>query len=567
MTPHPRSPRVGLGVLLLFAWAGPEPSTLEPPLADMLPGTSVRAPDASRMHADSFEIRRGAEDAVARYVNAVRRAGAPGDLFGSHAVRIPARAGVASSLRPRAIAELDAAAEHLPGDDWIAGHRVGLRIKHGLPRDALRVASECRGSTWWCEALRGFALHVMGDPASAHEAFATALHEMPREVRCNWEELELLLEGVLAQDYLRGDCDERLALAQRVWWLAQPFHLRPYNERRSEHMVRLVAMQLHHDILPLSLGMRPWCVPEHHHPVLRRGWPDWWWGYEGPQVASDDPGYSFIPAPEVGLSPLDSTPWDWDLRPSRAIERYNPGYGPIHDLEQQTAFLRRGQTVLVVVAADLSGQALAGARPLEAGVVLSRSETDTPRVIRPEGPPDRLLFRATVPEDAYLVSVEAISDGIGAARTRFGHRLPDPTDSGVSLSDLVLFEWDAEFAPELESILPAILGTHRVERSQDVGVFWETYGVKEGQGLQVSITAVADPPGRLRRLGQILRILPQGEVMEFTWEEIAEGDAAMGRILRVDLAGLGTAGYQLVLRVQVDGGSATTATRRLEIVD
>lgn len=69
---------------------------------------------------------------------------------------------VHAESRPRVIAALDGFAKTVPGDDWIAGHRVGMRIKQGWIEEAVEVAGACAATRWWCDALLGLSLHVAG---------------------------------------------------------------------------------------------------------------------------------------------------------------------------------------------------------------------------------------------------------------------------------------------------------------------------------------------------------------------------------------------------------------------
>jgi hypothetical protein len=167
----------------------------------------------------------------------------------------------------RVIEELDAQAREIPGDGWIAGHRVGLRMKQGDFADALAVALDCQAAAWWCAALEGLALHAKGDFVEAESAFDRALEAMPRGERCDWlNELRPVLSGDLAKEYGRLSCSGRADLEHRIWWLADPLYLRPGNDRRTEHLARVVSMHLHHQVLELRGGR---CPTDHHEPVLR----------------------------------------------------------------------------------------------------------------------------------------------------------------------------------------------------------------------------------------------------------------------------------------------------------
>src|ERR1700682_3080572 len=112
---------------------------------------------------------------------------------------------------------LDSAAALLPGDDWIAGQRVRYLVDAGDGTAALEAARSCRGTSWWCAALEGLALHVTGDFLGAEAAFQKALSQMPAEKRCNWTDLSFLLEESLRVPYRRLGCEERADYNRRVW--------------------------------------------------------------------------------------------------------------------------------------------------------------------------------------------------------------------------------------------------------------------------------------------------------------------------------------------------------------
>ena len=164
-------------------------------LASMFPHYSSCAQPLSRE--DSLRILRWAQHAQWDFERHRRFAlppmytstGAPCDLIGRFCVRhggivferIPAMD--LSASRENLMHVLDTAATLLPGDDWIAGQRVRYLVDAGDGNSALRAARACRGTSWWCEALEGMALHVVGDFEGAEQAFAKALASMPAKKR------------------------------------------------------------------------------------------------------------------------------------------------------------------------------------------------------------------------------------------------------------------------------------------------------------------------------------------------------------------------------------------------
>src|SRR2546425_3659332 len=70
---------------------------------------------------------------------------------------------------------------------------------------------------------------------------------MPRDERCRWTDVSLLLDGELARRYRRLPCDQRGAFEERLWWLAQPLYSLPGNDRRTEHLARATMARIEQD--------------------------------------------------------------------------------------------------------------------------------------------------------------------------------------------------------------------------------------------------------------------------------------------------------------------------------
>jgi hypothetical protein len=61
------------------------------------------------------------------------------------------------NLRALLLTELDVAADNFPGDGWITGQRVRFLFDQNDVAGAQSAARSCKGETWWCAALRGYA--------------------------------------------------------------------------------------------------------------------------------------------------------------------------------------------------------------------------------------------------------------------------------------------------------------------------------------------------------------------------------------------------------------------------
>ncbi|HSJ24841.1 MAG TPA: hypothetical protein VK929_09250 [Longimicrobiales bacterium] len=467
-----------------------------------------------------------------------------------------ARPNTARDMRPDVVEQLDAYGREIPGDDWIIGHRVGMRVKQGWFTAAANEAVRCQGTAWWCSALAGMALHWEGSHEEAHQAFDRALAEMPRATRCQWAaELVHVLDGATARSYGAANCDERIAMEDRIWWLADPLHVMPGNDRRSEHYARLVSMHLHHELLAAE-GREP-CSHDHHSGVIRHGWPEWWWGPGLPETGRE--GARFMPRDAAFDAPLEAAPDAWDVETDVATERYAPGYGTVRNLEHQVAFFLDRDSILAVAAATFGRTRLGG-------VAFTRNETEPPRVIRaPEG--GALVLAGRLPVDAWVVSIESMREPSGVVRARFGHRLPDATEAGLRLSDIVLVSWVEALQPTLESVAPRMLPTTRFARSRPVALYWEVYGVSDTTAVDIALSAEPDDPGLLARIGQSLRLATPRDGVAVRWQEQGDEPGILRSQTRIDFSSLPAGRYVLRLEISQGDGPPAVARRAIELVD
>jgi hypothetical protein len=168
-------------------------------------------------------------------------------------------------LRAWILSALDSLATIAPMSDWIAGQRVSFAIKSGELEHAAASADACRATLWWCQALRGYALHQIRagsgaarfDSALVSAPAGTAAWETPtmpsagdRGLRCEWADLSLLISDIaLRSDYQARPCGEVGEFDRRFWWLADPLWSTPANERRDEHLARNVQARLRDQVL------------------------------------------------------------------------------------------------------------------------------------------------------------------------------------------------------------------------------------------------------------------------------------------------------------------------------
>lgn len=143
------------------------------------------------------------------------------------------------------IAAFEVATDRDPANSWIVGQLVRLLLDQGELDRASHTVGRCAASRAWCLSLAGLVTLNRGAPARADSLFRSAEETMSADERCRWNDIGELLEGGGRQDYLERDCHERLALATRYWWLADPLFSVAGNERRTEHFARRMWVALH----------------------------------------------------------------------------------------------------------------------------------------------------------------------------------------------------------------------------------------------------------------------------------------------------------------------------------
>jgi hypothetical protein len=165
------------------------------------------------------------------------------------------------------------------GDPWLLGQYIRFSVDQGSHDQALAALGACADPRWWCSALAGYVLLARAAAPAADSAFLRALNEAPREVRCRWSDLEILLDSAAAREYRRVPCGpSRDSLNSRIWWLSDPLLRDPGNERRAEHHARLVMVDLRRPVRgeaehPGLDGEGPTAGREM---LLRYGWPAAW---------------------------------------------------------------------------------------------------------------------------------------------------------------------------------------------------------------------------------------------------------------------------------------------------
>ncbi len=490
------------------------------------------------------------------------------------------------------LVRLEAAAAGFPGDDWIAGQRVHYLLEMRDPGGALRAAEACRGTQWWCDALRGLAHHENDAWVDAGEAFLDALEAMPPRELARWEGESFLLErdGRRFLDVSdRGERDRRRAL---LWRLSDPLYLVPGNDRWTAHMARLTQARILEEAT--NAFDLPWDI-DLEELLLRYGWAVGWERSQGApsfrqisqtrMTARLDPDRRrYLPTgPELQDFPATE---DDALRVLTGPEPsgYSPAYAPVvENLSSQTARFRRGSadapTMKVV-------HAFARDASLETG---EEAQAPTPRDLRTalfllplvgpiieEGPrPAREgstlegVWTAEVdPDTDWILSLEALDRFERRAwRTRRGlERLPPPTGP-VSISDPIFLGAASDDLPEtLEAALDEVLPTVRFRAGASVRIGWEVYGIPEGGQARVALGLERAERSFARRLGEFFRVLEPPQPVVIRWDDAPPEDpGVIFRAVELQFPDLDPGRYDLFLEIQVDDLEAAVTRRRFVI--
>ncbi len=482
---------------------------------------------------------------------------------------------------------LDAAAARLPGDRWLLGQRVRFLIDQGDDQAAARAASNCGTERWWCGLLTGYVLDVAGDRAAAARAATEAYTEMPVARRAEWGDIHLLLQYSARAAYQALPTPTRDSLDALAWWLADPLFMEDGNDRFAEHLLRRVDVALHDGQVDLLWDWR-WNYqgPALAEMFLRYGRPptakvctngmmgrpmmtenDWpypmhmdnalghflsWMDMGQPlgcRVGDTYVGPQFhtMPAWRAILDPLHVATDDWDLAPTRDVGDYWDGSwwapefylrksGPLVPVHYQVAMFRRQVNPVVAAAMEWDTVTYTFAPPAQViAAAITMSGPNAPRIgARDTMRSDALHgIAATIPSGPSVLSLEMVPrSGSGTAgRARFGIDAPPGlaqlAAGEIALSDLALVR-TGEDQPEprtANEMLSRMLGSTIVHGSR-VGVYWEAYGLADGDTVDVSVKVVRQNDANLaRRIGTAIGLARSAsDSLLVRWREPRRGD-------------------------------------------
>jgi hypothetical protein len=482
------------------------------------------------------------------------------------------------------LALLDSIGELLPNDRWILAQKLRYHLEAGRSADAERVATSCVERTRvsatrsWCRALAGYAAQERGDYMAADAAFASALAEMSAEERCAWQDLSLLLDGAARGRYRSLSCAARDSMATSLWHLVQPLYLTGVNDLRTEFLARMTRVNIERDTrTPLSASQRA----DDRETLLRFGG-GLWYAQEEPAPGSTraatiasfrkGPAFNFFPLSKALVAPEQLSPDHWDLEGPTPRTRYAPGYAQQfhHVTNHQLAVFRRGDSALIVAAFDVTDNAAFIDGSLRAGVyaaALERGGVSRPQGVSVEDAPPRFISSVRAPWRPLVVSIEVLNDASrSAGRARYSVHLP-ATGGRIGLSDLLLYTPRDSTPRSLAAAMPVALHAARVSRSRPLGLFWETYGVRES-GETFGVALLVEPVGKswLRRTFQVMRLADKDKLISLQWQEVSvPSNGIASRALSVDLSPLKPGSYRVRLTVTPTGGAPIVVMRTVEV--
>ncbi|MCY3808422.1 MAG: hypothetical protein OXG58_03115 [Gemmatimonadetes bacterium] len=431
---------------------------------------------------------------------------------------------------------------------------------------AAGLAEECAAVEWWCGLVAGMAYHRAGREEIAEGRFRSGLAEADPEVACRLEGVSELLHEADRHRYQELACSQRGPFHERFWWLADPMLTTPGNDRWSEHVTRRFELLLHERLVRTTRldvdGLQRSLVSRHQDRhealVVRRGFEDSWStssrGFRS-WVSQGAARYQFVPTSPIGAG-LEAL--SYDLEAGEFDEGYTPtDYGPLFELRAQFGRFRESARMVVVAAArpDLT--------PLDPAEVRFLA-TDRPGgALRATGPLESArhpTFVAEVPYAPLLVAIETV-DGRGtAARAREG--LGALASSGLGLSDPLLVEASADDLPESrEEALAAMRGSTRVEWGREIVLYWEVYGLRDQERIEVSVGVSSERETVTTRIMSALGVRSEAAAPVVAWSELASGEVHPMAIA-IDVRALHDGDYTLVLAVSTTSGGTATAERR-----
>jgi hypothetical protein len=511
----------------------------------------------------------------------------------------------------------------VPASEWVVGQRVRFLVDQRSFDSAQHVARECRARAWWCAQLAGYVLAARGEWVAAESVFVAAVANLPAAERCRRTDLTELLDSTARNAYAKIPCVERDAINERIWWLADPLYIEAGNERRAEQFVRQVRVEFRRAIdrderynWNRSAGgdalMRM---------IERYGWPAYtfWNGLRTDlshsgylvdnRTGMNEPYSTFeygagrvhlFPVWDAIADPLRSLATHWTISDTVRADQWSESLwwprehaalkAPLVQLpEPQVAYLRRDAHVIVAAATDLAAGPLG--RPTGATIDATLVLSDAPGVFQRVGGGsgvvgEPLVARGDVMPRPTVMGIEFMAPnprGPPGGRTRQSIA-PPPTlaallPNGVAISDPVVLRAppDGEvLSNDPDVAIARMAGSTRVPASKRIGVYWETYGFRPTDSVNVAIWIERyTQQGIMRRFGIVLRVATDlNTPIAMSWSEPDPGRRSyamdgnvpiVGRSIVLDVSTLPHGEYWLDVAVGKPGQEPVRGRRAFTV--
>ncbi len=527
----------------------------------------------------------------------------------------PDRRGTIRLLRLSLRSLLDSAQTALPDNIDIMKQRVRFALDASDWGGAGQIAASCEIDAARCGLLRGLVLYRLGDVQQAEAQFLAAVNAMPENERCTWNDVGPLLESAMRKAYEKMSCNDRLELAQKLWWLSDPLYLERGNERRAEDYARKVTVWLvgaidfdGHQHWTRKTGGEATAESE-----VRYGWPsqmfwgglqqdrghDTWLMQNRADTASPYITREFtrlgrlhtVPSQSALENPLDANASDWDLNGKGdddfdwwPIEHYARDESAIRQLpEGQGVMLRRKDATRFVWAADLDSASVIRACGADsrASLFVSPWIDEVTRVAEFKRK-KKLVVDYPLTAGKALIGIESAGNAAcPALRTRFGIDVPDALASldGKEMSQPLLFEAKADSGTPLDAdaAISRMYGTTEFHKPRTLGVYFESYNFADKDTVQIEVRMTReDKPGFFTRVGQAFRVIGrESGSIGIRWTEVAGNSRALRvregnvpvqmRNIVLDVSRLSRGTYRLELLQGTPGNAPVGGQRRFVI--
>ena len=477
----------------------------------------------------------------------------------------PQEARIVIRERRRLLERLATYSRQSPRDEWIIGQRIRYLLDTGADSAALKVASDCIATAWWCDALRGMVLHELGASTSSDSAFARALAAMPEPERCRWTDMRPILDAAQRKRYGKVGCGENEEIGARLWWLADPFLSLPGNDRQAEHYARHTMARI---LEPTRLTYGVAWAGDLREMIVRYGWARFFTRAPGTSMNPEGGAISgYEPAPNYHFMPVSLTldslhEIEFDLHMETSAERYSPvPANRLKEIAPQVARFRRGDSIRVVAAYDVSMRKPFDSALVKSAIVLAADEASA---LIDSGTSARGVFAVNIDSRPHVLSLEVIGrDHRHAAWMRSGVWLSPRDSAEVEISDILLFTPSQEEVTDLEQVLPVALPGVELSRGK-VGMYWEVYGLSRADSaLPVTLTLTPVGQSALRRIGQAIRLVKETSPLNIAWRDTPKTGGISTRSVVLDLSLIPRGKYELRVEGRAAGRTPASSVRTI----